>query len=97
MAAVRFAFGQKPALNEHDAMDLAELLSKRRTLASTSLAGKLRTQARVPEGRTSEDIELDRGELDALADALADEPWAQEQEWFTFMRAEVAAARATTP
>jgi hypothetical protein len=65
MAAVRFAFGAKPGIGEHDARELARLLAGRRTLASARLAGKLFAEAGVDFDRQemSEDIELDRDEL----------------------------------
>jgi hypothetical protein len=86
-------------MSEGDALELANLLAQRRTLAADSLAAKLRAQARVDvdQDETSEDIELERPELDTLAEALAEEPWAQAQEWFNHLRGEVAEARATTP
>jgi hypothetical protein len=96
MAAVVFAFGAKPALSEQDAFALAELLEKRRSLTGASVAAKIRTQARVDVsgGQVSQDIELEGVELDTLAYALAEEPWAREQEWFPHMRGEVAEAQA---
>jgi hypothetical protein len=96
MAAGVFDFGDRPGLNEQDALDLAELLARRRNLPAQSLASKLRAQARVDvsRGQVSQDIPLEREELDVLATALAEEPWAQEQEWFEHLRAQVAKARA---
>jgi hypothetical protein len=99
VAAVRFAFGAKPGIDEHDARELAELMARRRTLAHKRVAAKLRSQADVAldAGEKSEDIVLYRDELDALATTLAEEPWAQQQEWFEKMRYEVMQARAVTP
>ena len=94
MAAVRFAFGAKPGISEQDARDLADLAARQPTLAQQSLATKLRAHANVKTSETSEDLELDRNELDALAAILAEEPWPEVQPWLGHLRDEVMRARA---
>ncbi len=83
-------------MSEGDARQLADLMKRRRTLAHSRIAAKLQSQADVDfdKHEKSEDIALDRDELDALAITLAEEPWAQQQEWFEHLREEVARARA---
>jgi hypothetical protein len=83
-------------MSETDARQLAELMAQRRTLVHSRVAGMLRSQADIDFAKQekSADITLDRDELDALANTLAEEPWAQEQEWFDHLREEVARARA---
>jgi hypothetical protein len=92
MAAVVFAFGAKPGIPEHDALELADLLAGRRVLAANSAAEKIREQARrdPDRGETSEDIELDEDELELLAAVLEDEPWPKEQSWYDYLHDQLA-------
>lgn len=82
MAHVVFSFGSKPGLSERQALEVAEALAARRTIAAQSAAAKVRQQARVnPDaGETSVDVTLEpeeRAELVAVMDEVEwpdDEP-----------------------
>lgn len=96
MAAVVFAIGSRPGLNAHEALEVAELLERRRNLAAVRLSGRIRVQAERDPGRgeTSDDIGLDVDEASELA-ALLDEPrWSEEQPVFAHLRDELARHRA---
>lgn len=95
MAAVVFSFGARPGVPGDDALELADMLSRTRTLAGNSAAEKIRRQARrdLDRGETSEDVGLGGAELRVLANVLADEPWAKQQPWFKHLRDELAAAQ----
>jgi hypothetical protein len=91
VAAVVFGIRSRPGLDQHEALEVAELLAGRRNLAAARLAGKIRAQAeRDPNrGETSEDIELDDDEASELA-ALLDEPrWPAERPAFAHLRDEL--------
>jgi hypothetical protein len=90
-AAVVFAFGDRPGVPAEDAVQLADLLAQQRSLASDSLAAKIREQAKrdFAAGEKSEDIELSADEMVALSHVLAVEPWPKEQPWFEHLRDEL--------
>jgi hypothetical protein len=90
MAAVVFAFGSRPGLNEHQALDVAELLARRRFPASVSAASKIRGQAErsVDRSETSEDVELTTDELSELVALLQEPRWPEEQPAFAHLRDE---------
>jgi hypothetical protein len=73
MAHVVFALGARPGLSQDEALELAELLARRRSLAAQSASRKIRLEAnRDPDGEKSKDIELSREELEALEAVLAE-------------------------
>jgi hypothetical protein len=76
MSAVAFAIGSGPGLSQHEAEDLARLLELGRNVAALELAGRIRQQARLdPDQRpASTDIELDRVDLDQIAQVFVDGP-----------------------
>ena len=65
MALVRFAFAENVALDEHDALALAELLTLEHNFAARSAGRKIREQAKrdFERGETSVDVDLDPVEL----------------------------------
>jgi hypothetical protein len=75
MAHVVFALGAHPGLSQDEALELAELLARKRSLAARSASRKIRLEAnRDPDGgETSKDIELSREELEAIEAVLAQE------------------------
>jgi hypothetical protein len=90
-----FAIGSRPGLDAYEALELAELLARRRNLAADRLAAKIRAQAkRDPDcGETSEDVELDVDEASELA-ALLEEPRApEERPAFAHLRDQLRRAR----
>jgi hypothetical protein len=91
VAAVAFAVGSRPEIPGDDALDLAELLMRRRSLAADRLGQKIKANAsRDPDGgETSEDIEPDADELAVLAALLEEEPWPKEQPWYANLREQV--------
>ncbi len=80
MAHVVFALGDRPGLSQVEALELAELLARKRSLAAQSASRKIRLEAnRDPDrGEKSKDIELTREELEAL-EAVLDEVRDQEE------------------
>ena len=74
MNAVAFSFGNHPSIPESDAVALAEILSRRGTVAAATVARKIKTEA---TGRhTSDDsgsgVDLTRAEMLALRAVLAE-------------------------
>jgi len=74
MAHVVFALGARPGLSQDEALELAELLARRRSLAAQSASRKIRLEAnRDPDrGEKSKDIELNREELEAVEAVFAE-------------------------
>jgi hypothetical protein len=72
MAHVVFALGTRPGLSEDEALELAELLARKRSLAAQSASRKILLEAnRDPDqGEKSKDIELSREELEASRPSL---------------------------
>ena len=68
MAHVVFALGAGPGLSQEEALELAKLLARKRSLAAQSASRKIRVEAdRDPDrGEMSKDVELSREELEAL-------------------------------
>jgi hypothetical protein len=74
MAHVVFALGDRPGLSQDEALELGELLARKRSLAAQSASRKIRLEANhdPDRGEKSKDIELSREELEAL-EAVLDE------------------------
>ena len=91
MAHVIFALGARPGLSQDEALELAELLASRRRFAAQSASRKIRFQAsRDPRsGEASEDIELDREELEEVEAVLAEAREPEESPRFERLRSEV--------
>jgi hypothetical protein len=91
MAHVVFALGGRPGLSQDEALELAELLARRRSLAAQSASRKIRLEAnRDPDlGEKSEDIELSREELEAVEAVLAEERHPEESSRLERLRNEV--------
>jgi hypothetical protein len=79
MAHVVFALGDRPGLSQDEALELGELLARKRSLAAQSASRKIRLEANhdPDRGEKSKDIELSREELEAL-EAVLDEVRDQE-------------------
>jgi hypothetical protein len=91
MAHVAFALGARPGLSQDEALELAELLARKRSLAAQSASRKIRLEANrdTDRGEKSKDIELSREELEAL-EAVLDEVRDQEEvPGFELLRNEV--------
>src|SRR5829696_3298929 len=77
MAHVVFALSGRPGLAQDEALELAELLARRRSFAAQSASRKIRFHAtRDPDrGEASDniDLDLDRDELEELESLLAQE------------------------
>ena len=95
VGGVIFAFGSQPGLPEQDALDLAELLMRTRSLAGVSASGKIIKQAECDADKAEfgENVELDPEELLVLDLVLDEEPWPREQTWFEHLRDEVRQVR----
>jgi hypothetical protein len=80
MAHVVFALGDRPGLAQDEALELGDLLARKRSLAAQSAARKIRLEANgdPDRGEKSTDIELSREELEAL-EAVLDEVRDQEE------------------
>jgi hypothetical protein len=88
MAHVDFALGDRPSLSQDEALELVELLARRRSLAAQSASRKIRLQAdRDPDrGEKSRDIELSREELEQLEALLAEERYPEGSPRFQRLR-----------
>jgi hypothetical protein len=97
VSAVVFGIGLRPGLSAVDAEDLARLLELGRNLVAVGLAAKIRQQARLDPDRlpASEDIDLDRAELEQIATVFADGPDLLEVPAFAHLHREVIAALKT--
>ena len=95
MASIKFAFGDNVGLNQRDALDLADLLSKERSLAGQSASRKVREQAeRDPDrAETSHDVDLSPDELIVLHDLLNALPSEQMSDAMRRVRDEVGGVR----
>lgn len=91
MAHVIFALGARPGLSQDEALELAELLARKRSLAAQSASRKIRLEAnRYPDrGEKSKDIELSRAELEAVEAGLAEARSPEELARFERLRNEV--------
>ncbi|MET0939061.1 MAG: hypothetical protein ABWY51_07555 [Gaiellaceae bacterium] len=72
MDVVRFAFGDRPEIDDLDANDLAGNLSLRRNLAATEVVGKIAAELQKPLEERS-DIRLTRVELNQLIIVLTED------------------------
>lgn len=76
MPEITFTFAEGAELSQDDAFDLADLLSKERSLAGQSAAKKIRLQAGDYDHVTEAPVDLTPEELTVLGevlDAVADE------------------------
>ena len=91
MAHVVFALGARPGLSQDEALELAGLLARKRSLAAQSASRKIRLEANRDPDRSekSEDIELSREELEALEAVLAEERDPEELPRFERLRNKV--------
>jgi K+/H+ antiporter YhaU regulatory subunit KhtT len=93
VAAVGFAIGSQPGLSEQEALELAELLGRRRSLAAQSAARKIRKQAgRDADHEMSQNVELDHDELREVAAVLAEPRAPEELPAFLHLREEITLA-----
>ena len=66
MATVVFALGNNPAVDEHDALEIAELLGRSRNLSAVRASKKIGARARArldPRRRAPDNVELDDAEM----------------------------------
>jgi hypothetical protein len=91
MAHVVFALGDRPGLSQDEALQLADLLARKRSRAAQSASRRVRVEAnRDPDrGEKGEDIELSREELEALEALLAEVRDQEELPRFDRLRNEV--------
>lgn len=91
MPHVVFALGAPLGLSQAEALELAELLARKRSLAAQSASRKIRLEAnRDPRrGERSTDIELSREELEAVEAVLAEARHPEELPRFERLRNEV--------
>ena len=91
MAQVVFALAARPGLSQDEALELAGLLARKRSLAAQSASRKIRLEAdRDPDhGEKSTDIELSREELEAVEALLAEARDPEELPRFERLRSEI--------
>lgn len=90
VSTVVFAIGSRPHLTTQEAIEFAELVARRLTLAALMAAGLIRMQAELDEEARTE-IVLDDEELGELFAFLREPRNPQELESFSHLRAEIAA------
>jgi hypothetical protein len=72
VAAVVFAFGNRPGITADEALAIADALHAGRSFASLSLSTRIRREAeKDPDHETSTDIDVRDAELVKLHDVLA--------------------------
>jgi hypothetical protein len=69
VGVVRFAFGDRPRIDDLDASDLAGSLSRRRNEPATQVVGKIDAELKKPLEERS-DVRLTRLQLEELVDVL---------------------------
>jgi hypothetical protein len=91
MALVVFALAARPGLSQDEALELAGLLARKRSLAAQSASRKIRLEAeRDPDrGEKRKDIELSREELEAVEALLAEARDPEELPRFERLRSQV--------
>jgi hypothetical protein len=91
MAHVVFALGARSGLSQDEALELAGLLARKRSLAAQSASRKIRLEAerRPDQDEKSKDVELSREELEAVEAVLAEARDPEELPRFERLRNEV--------
>jgi hypothetical protein len=91
MAHVVFALGTRPGLSQDEALELAGLLARKRSLAAQSASRKIRLEANhdPDQGEKSKDIALGREELETLEAVLAEARAPEELPRFEHLQSEV--------
>jgi recombinational DNA repair protein (RecF pathway) len=68
MAGVVFAFGSRPSLDKHQALEVAALLALRRSVAAASAASKIRAHAE----RSTDRAEISENVVELTTDELSE-------------------------
>jgi hypothetical protein len=89
MGHVVFALAARPGLSQDEALELAGLLARKRSLAAQSASRKIRLEADRDPDEKSKDIELSREELEAVEALLAEALDPDEFPRFERLRSEV--------
>jgi hypothetical protein len=94
MPRIVFAFGGNPELSAMEALDLADLLVRRRDYAAFSLGTRIRTaiDPLAPDEGISTLITLTNEQKEQIAQALDDTPLLLSSGRFAALRAEITAA-----
>ncbi len=75
MGAVRFAFGDRPEIDEFAALKLVVILLDRENIAASRAAAKIEHEAKKGPEEPRADIQLNREALEQLVEVLSDNRW----------------------
>ena len=75
VAAVRFAFGDRPEVDQRDALELVKVLLERADLAAGRAAKKIEHEAKKGPDEARADVQLSRDALEQLVEALSESRW----------------------
>ena len=75
VGAVRFAFGDRPEVDELDALELVDVLLNRANIAASRAAAKIAHEAKKGPEEPRTDVQLNREALEQLVEALSEKRW----------------------
>jgi hypothetical protein len=75
VGAVRFAFGDRPEVDELDALELVAALLDRANIAASRAAAKIEREAKKGPEEPRTDVQLNREALEQLVQALSEKRW----------------------
>ncbi len=75
MGAVRFAFGDRPEIDELAALKLVDILLDRGNIAASRAAAKIEHEAKKGPEEPRADVQLNREALEQLVEVLSEKRW----------------------
>lgn len=75
VGAVRFAFGDRPEVDELAALELVDVLLDRANMAASRAAAKIEHEAKKAPDEPRADVQLSREALEQLVEVLSEKRW----------------------
>jgi len=75
VGAVRFAFGDRPEIDEFAALKLVDILLDRDNIAASRAAAKIEHEAKKGPEEPRADVQLNREALEQLVEVLSEKRW----------------------
>jgi hypothetical protein len=72
---VRFAFGDRPEVNQLDALEIVNVLLERANIAASRAAAKIEHEAKKGPDEPRADVQLSREALEQLVEVLSEMRW----------------------
>ena len=72
---MRFAFGDRPEVDQPEALELVKVLLERADLAAGRAAAKIEHEARKGADEARADVQLGRDALEQIVEALSESRW----------------------